>query len=113
LALRALGDEEASCAALERLARFAEEKSQATPQIDYFATSLPNLLLFDDDLEKRNRIETAVLSALAEHGLGESEKAVELLRQATADDPNNLLGLDALRWVTRDAALEAEARPAS
>ena len=113
LALRALGDEEASCAALKRLGRFAEERAQETPKIDYFATSLPNLLLFDDDLEKRNRIESTVLAALANHGLGASEKAVELLRQATAEDPNYLLALDALRWVTRAAELEPDARPAS
>lgn len=113
LALRALGSEAASRAALEELARFAEAKAQETPKIDYFATSLPNLLLFDDDLEKRNRIEAKVLVALASYGQGASSMAAELLRQVVSEDPNHLLAIDALRWVMRDAAVEAEARPAS
>jgi tetratricopeptide (TPR) repeat protein len=113
LALRALGEDAASRMVLEELARFAEEKAHATPKIDYFATSLPNLLLFDGDMEKRNRIEAMVLAGLASHGLGASEKAAALLCQAVAEDPNHLLAIDASRWIARDAGVEAEARPAS
>jgi tetratricopeptide (TPR) repeat protein len=111
LALRALGEDAASRAAFEELAQFAEAKAQETPTIDYFATSLPNLLLFDDDLEKRNRIEAKVLAGLASHGLGAHGAAVELLKQAAAEDRNHLLALDALRWIAREAATEVEARP--
>ncbi|HVZ84326.1 MAG TPA: DUF5107 domain-containing protein [Terracidiphilus sp.] len=113
LALRALGKEEACREALEVLAQFAAEKACQIPKIDYFATSLPNLLLFDEDLEKRNRIDSMVLAALADHGLGASEKASALLQQVAAEDPNHLLALDALRWVSRDMAAEAEAQSAS
>ena len=35
-------------------------------KIDYFATSLPNLLLFDDDLGKRNRIESLLLERIGQ-----------------------------------------------
>jgi tetratricopeptide (TPR) repeat protein len=113
LALRALGEEEASRAALEELARFAETKAQATPKIDYFATSLPNLLLFDDDLKKRSRIESLGLAGLACHGLGANDRAADLLRQATSEDPNHLVAVDALRWIQRHMDKEAAVRPAS
>ena len=75
LALRELGNEEAGREVLSSLARFADEKRKAVAKIDYFATSLPNLLLFDDDLEERNRIESLFLSALANDGLGNRDKA--------------------------------------
>jgi hypothetical protein len=74
----------------------------ATPKIDYFATSLPNLLLFDDDLAKRNRIESLVLSALASHGGGDREKAVGLLQQVIAEDPNHLFAEEALHWISQE-----------
>ena len=98
---------------LEEVARFAQEKAKETPRIDYFATSLPNLLLFDDDLKKRGRVEATALMGLAAHGLGEHAKAVALLRQATDEDPDYLIVLDALRWITRDRALETKARSVS
>ena len=113
LSLRALGEEEACRATLEEVARFAQEKAKETPRIDYFATSLPNLLLFDDDLKKRGRVEATALMGLAAHGLGEHAKAVALLRQATDEDPDYLIVLDALRWITRDRALETKARSVS
>lgn len=113
LALRALGEEKKSRAALEDLARFADEKAKEIPRIDYFATSLPNMLLFDDDLKKRNQIEATVLLGLSAHGLGEHAKAVELLQRATAEDPNHLTALDAVRWIALDVAPQTEARSAS
>ncbi|HXO96614.1 MAG TPA: DUF5107 domain-containing protein, partial [Chthoniobacterales bacterium] len=41
--------------------------------LDYFATSLPNLLLFEDDLQKRNRVDCLFLLALSELGLRNPE----------------------------------------
>ncbi len=115
LALRALGNDEAARGVLLDLARVATIKSKQVPKIDYFATSLPNLLLFEDDLEKRNRIDATFLSALASHGLGEVKKAATLLRQVLADEPNHLLAADLLRWIREDSklSLEPEVRPAS
>ena len=116
LALRQLGDEEAARATLSRLARFAEKKREAVPKIDYFATSLPNLLLFDDDLDERNRIDSLFLGALADHGLGHRDKAINDLRQATAQDPNHQAAGFVFDWLEREAtpaATEPEARSAS
>jgi tetratricopeptide (TPR) repeat protein len=69
------------------------------PVIDYFATSLPNLLLFEDDLDKRNNVDALLLSALAHDGLGNTEKAVRQLEQLLVEDPNHLLAAELLRWI--------------
>jgi tetratricopeptide (TPR) repeat protein len=96
-ALMALGDSAAARGVLLELGNFATERMKTVPKIDYFATSLPNLLLFDDDLAKRNRIESMVLRALAKDGLGESEKAVELLEKVVAEDANHLFAIEMLQ----------------
>jgi tetratricopeptide (TPR) repeat protein len=98
LALQALGNREAAREVLSSLAEFAKRQMEVEPKIDYFATSLPNLLLFDDDLGKRNRIDSLVLSALACHGLGDVETATGQLQQVLADDPNHLSAADMLAW---------------
>lgn len=115
MALKNLGEEEACRKILSELARFASEKMNEIPKIDYFATSLPNLLLFDDDLKKRSRIESLLLSALAVRGLGESGNAVSLLQQVIGEDANHLFAADALRWIGLEAklaAMDTEVRPA-
>lgn len=115
-ALRALGGDEAARAVLSDLAEYAARQAEAKPKIDYFATSLPNLLLFDDDLDKRNRIDSLLLSALANHGLGDSEKAIEQFREVIAEDPNHVFAIEMLGWLKQssDAASEAlEGSPTS
>src|ERR1019366_2348973 len=57
------------------------------------------LLLLDDDLDKRNRIDSILLGALAKHGLGEVESAVRNLQQLNAEDPNHLLVAEMLGWI--------------
>jgi tetratricopeptide (TPR) repeat protein len=115
LALRELGNGEVARRVLSDLADFAESKRKEVAKIDYFATSLPNFLLFDDDPEERKRIECLLLSALANHGLGQRDKAIDELRQATAADPNHLVALFLLDWIEADEkliAIEPEVRPA-
>jgi tetratricopeptide (TPR) repeat protein len=115
LALRAHGNEEAAGKVLSDLAQFAEAKRKEVAKIDYFATSLPNFLIFDDDPEERKRIECLLLSALANHGLGQRDAAIGELRQLTAADPNHLIALFVLDWIEAEGkltAIEPEVRPA-
>ena len=107
-ALKALGKDDEATTALLRLQKFVEELMNVEPKIDYFATSLPNLLLFDDDLAKRNRVESLLLSALVSHGLGDGEKAVSMLRQVIAVDPNHLCATETLRWLTNHGSPEPD-----
>lgn len=96
LALARHGEYEAAVDAIEQLEAEADRLAAATPRIDYFATSLPNLLLFDDDLELRHRVECAWLRALVALGLGRQQDAVALLRTLLQDNPDHLLALDLL-----------------
>lgn len=89
LALRRLGKEKEAQAALEELQQSARDKRNREPVIDYFATSLPNFLLFHDDLKRRNTIESLTLEAFAALGLGEVDQARELLIEIAELDPAN------------------------
>ena len=90
LALRSLGEESAATRLLRDVRRYASERRNAEVKIDYFATSLPNFLLFEDDIQERNQIDCQFLCALASLGLGEYAVAEEQLRQVLARDANHL-----------------------
>jgi len=75
LSLRAMGREDESLALFESLKAFAKGRLGETARIDYFATSLPNLLVFEEDLQARKDAEAQLMIALASHGLGDAEGA--------------------------------------
>ena len=68
---------------LELLA--CSKKLRATEaKIDYFATSLPTMLLFEDDLQIRNETAGLFLEAQARLGLGRKQLARQLLTKELA-----------------------------
>ena len=70
---------------------------QKTPaRIDYFATSLPTMLLFDDDLQFRQETTALFLQSQAHLGLKRRVKAKGLLAQVLKRDPNHALAADLL-----------------
>jgi tetratricopeptide (TPR) repeat protein len=91
LALRSLGNHTAAEALLRHLHAFAGKAMHAEVKIDYFATSLPNFLLFEDDIEERNRIDCLLLRGLAGIGLGLPADGAADLRQVLAMDPYHLI----------------------
>jgi len=97
-ALRALDKEDEAFSIFSELLTFARHQMEIEPKVDYFATSLPNLLLFKDDLAKRNRFEAQFLIALAEHGIGETQKAINSLEKIAKEDGNSLIASEMLRW---------------
>ena len=58
-------------------------------KIDYFAVSLPDLLIWDDDLDRRNRVHCHYMMGLGYLGLGSATLAVEQLQQAAVLDRNH------------------------
>jgi len=105
----ALGWLEQGHGILHDMAGFAEHQMNSTAKIDYFATSLPNMLLFEDDLQQRNRVESLFLSGLAAYGLNKSAKAQEWLREVIALDPNHLFALWILQEITAGNLLAPQA----
>jgi tetratricopeptide (TPR) repeat protein len=115
MALREMGNNDAARTILLDLGEFAARQMEAEPGIDYFATSLPNMLLFDDDLRKRNRTESLILTALAKNGLGDIEASVRLLQQVLDADSSHSFATDMLgRFKQRNQAAlhQAEQRAA-
>jgi tetratricopeptide (TPR) repeat protein len=73
-----------------KLLHYAVDLESKTAKIDYFATSLPDLLLFEDDLGERRRTHARLLRASALIGLGKSVEGRQLIEFVLDTDPNNL-----------------------
>ena len=86
LAARALGDEARASARLHKLIAYGEKHYYDEVKIDYFAVSLPDLQLFDDDLTMRNRAHCDYLIALGSLGLGDRARAAKCFAAAKKID---------------------------
>ena len=58
-------------------------------KMDYFAVSLPDLLIWEDDLDTRNMIHCKYMMALGYWGLQREEKCIGLLGEITRMDINH------------------------
>ncbi|MGH9694757.1 MAG: DUF5107 domain-containing protein, partial [Bryobacteraceae bacterium] len=94
LALRRLGEEEACERLLRKVLAQARQLSRQPARIDYFATSLPTMLLFHEDLEARKNITTALWEAQARFGLGDRKRACPSLSKVLKLDPNHAMAMD-------------------
>lgn len=97
LALEKLGDRTKAQKLFRDLLSYAQKLQDSPAQIDYFATSLPTMLLFDDDLQFRQETAALFLQAQAQLGLGRKSKATALLQTVLRRDPNHALAADFLR----------------
>jgi tetratricopeptide (TPR) repeat protein len=93
LSLKRLGREQQANELFASMRRYAEELEQQTAKIDYFATSLPTLLLFEEDLDARLKTHARLLRSIALSGLVEHAQASSLIEQVLQDDPNNLFAI--------------------
>lgn len=75
LAWKKLGEQEKADQIFKGLINYGNGHINDIVKIDYFAVSLPNLLIFDDDLGLRNRIHCHFISGLGYLGLGKNEQA--------------------------------------
>jgi tetratricopeptide (TPR) repeat protein len=96
LALQKLGRKPEADKLLRRLLRHARQLAETPAKIDYFATSLPTMLLFDDNLTARQHTTALFLEAQARHGLGQTAAARRLLRRVLQRDPSHALAADLL-----------------
>ncbi|HWB32575.1 MAG TPA: DUF5107 domain-containing protein [Acidobacteriaceae bacterium] len=105
--MEALGEAGAARALFMKIEEFAGELERARPVVDYFATSLPAMLLFEDDLALRNRIQSIYLRAQAAMGLGCAADAERLACKALELDPSHGGAADLLRRVSMGQAVSA------
>ena len=73
---------------------YAQKLQKTQAKIDYFATSLPTMLLFDDDLQRRQETTALFLQSQAQLGLGRKPQAKKLLATVLQRDPNHALAAD-------------------
>jgi len=111
LALQRLGRREVATKLLKALLAYARQLGGAPARIDYFATSLPTMLLFDDNLSARQTAAARLLEAQARLGLGQRAVALKLLRSVLAADPSHAGAADMLStWERRRPARSVSAR---
>jgi tetratricopeptide (TPR) repeat protein len=96
LSLQELGKKQAARKLLRGLLDYARTLARQPAKIDYFATSLPTMLIFDDDLEASQTTVALFLQAQAKLGLGRRTEGRKLLAQVLKRDPNHALAQDLL-----------------
>lgn len=89
MALLKLGRDEEARSRFNRLIVYGEKHLYDQIRIDYFAVSLPDLLIWEDDLTLRNRIHCHYLMGLGHLGLNHVEKARLFLSEAAQADNNH------------------------
>jgi tetratricopeptide (TPR) repeat protein len=87
------------------LLAYAKKLKRTTAKMEYFATSLPAMLLFEDDLQLRQTISAIFLQAQAEFGLGNKIGARVLLKTVLRHDPNHSLATELLNDINETRAV--------
>lgn len=96
LAWRKLGEEDKARSRFNKLIKHGEQHLFDKVKIDYFAVSLPDLLIWDDDLNVRNLIHCNLVMGLGYLGLGDKEQARKFLSEVVRLDINHQAGAQSL-----------------
>jgi len=88
LAYRKLGDQAAAERRFRSLIDYAGEHLEDQVKIDYFAVSLPDLQIFDEDLNVRNQAHCHFVFGLGYLGMGDEKKAAEGFEKALQLNPH-------------------------
>ncbi len=86
LALVKLGKFDEAHSRFNTLKDYGERHISDNVTADYFAVSLPDFLIWDDDMQKRNTLHCMYLIGLGNLGLGHTEKAREFFTKIIEQD---------------------------
>jgi tetratricopeptide (TPR) repeat protein len=75
---------------LQRLISYSREHANDEVKMDYFAVSLPDLLIFDDDLSRRNRAHCKYMEGLGNMGLGQWQDARRCFEEVLSLDASHM-----------------------
>lgn len=109
LAWRKLGQANKAIYIFNNLIEYGRAHADDHVILDYFAVSLPNLLIFDDDMDVRNKLHCYYMTALGLAGIGEKEKAKSLLHKIVEQDSMHFGAKIHLTLITADCKNEAVA----
>lgn len=100
MALRKLGREDEAHGRFFKLINYGKQHIYDKVVMDYFAVSLPDLLIWEDSLDMKNLIHCKYMLALGYYGMGDKEKALRYLSEVEELD-NNHQGIQQFRTLTR------------
>jgi tetratricopeptide (TPR) repeat protein len=90
LCYRKLGQEDKARSLFNKLINYGKQHIFDHVVMDYFAVSLPDLLVWEGDLDEMNLIHCKYMLALGYYGMGDKQKAECFLCQVEAMDNNHL-----------------------
>ena len=96
LCYRKLGQEDKARGLFNKLINYGKQHIYDKVVMDYFAVSLPDLLIWEDSLDMKNRIHCLYMLALGYFGMGDKDKALKYLSEVETLD-NNHQGAQQLR----------------
>ncbi len=96
LALYKLGREGEAHGRFFKLINYGKQHIFEKQVMDYFAVSLPDLLIWEDSLDTKNVIHCKYMLALGHYGMGDMKHALKYLAEVEAMD-NNHQGIQQLR----------------
>ena len=105
LAARRLGEFGYADQLVAGLTHYADTLATTAATIDYFATSLPSLLLFDDDAQRRQDLQAELLRAQLSLLAGDTDAARRRLDAVLVADPSHELGLDLVHHLEPSGSL--------
>ena len=88
MALLKLGRVDEANMRFDKLINYADRHIDDEIRIDYFAVSLPDLLVFDENLNIKNQLHCLFMKALGLFGKGEKEQSKKLFEKALGINPN-------------------------
>ncbi|GAA4307290.1 DUF5107 domain-containing protein [Mucilaginibacter gynuensis] len=90
LAWKKLGDDAKATQIFNKLVNYCDQHLNDDVKLDYFAVSLPNLLIFEDDLNVRNQAHCYFIKALGKLGLGNIAEAKDAFLQVLSIDAEHM-----------------------
>ena len=89
LCYRALGQEDKARSLFHKLINFGKQHVFEKQVMDYFAVSLPDLLIWEDSLDVKNEVHCKYMLALGYYGMGDKDRALQYLTEVEALDNNH------------------------
>ncbi len=105
LALLKLGRKDEAHGRFYKLINYGKQHLFKHQTMDYFAVSLPDLLIWDGDLDERNRIHCLYMLALGYYGLGDAKHGERYLQAVESLDINHQ-GVQSLRSLITNKLLQ-------
>lgn len=87
LAFEKLGNTNEANARFYKLIDYGQNHMEDVNEPDYFAVSMPEFLIFDEDMDKKNRAHCHYLLGLGALGLGDKVTAAGEFEKALEEDP--------------------------